>query len=154
TYLHCRQQGLLSPLCLLGGSSVLRVKGMVSGGANTQILTTASIISLADDDPSNNSTTFCTNIILPVAGDTTIIYRMDAIESTLASLPIVPNGNGTINLVFKLVSGPVIPSLGTTFTVPVEYSPLMNRTGNGVSYLWDSIGVYYDGASVPDFLTI
>jgi len=137
----------------MGGSIVLRVKGMVSGAANTQILTTASILSPADDDPSNNSTTFRTNIILPVAGDTTI-YRMDAIESTLASLPIVPNGNGTINLVFKLVSGPVIPSLGTTFTVPVEYSPLMNRTGNGVSYLWDSIGVYYDGASVPDFLTI
>lgn len=50
------------------------------------------------------------------------VYELDA-NATVAGVTINPNG-GSFDLVFKLTSGPEVPSLGTQFTIPFSYSQM------------------------------
>lgn len=133
--------GLIIPSLPDGGAVTLSISGTVANAPGSSITPSASIVAAGDTDPSNNTSSFNTSIVAPQPGVISR-YVFNSILSTNASQPISPTG-GIINLIYELVEGPPIAGLGNSFTLQCEYGPIINRTGNGVEYIWDSIGAYY-----------
>lgn len=65
-------------------------------------------------------------------------YTID-VATTLANNTIAPNG-GTLTLTFSRSSGPAIPGMADTFTLPVTYSGMNNTMGTGAVNKWEKFG--------------
>lgn len=77
-------------------------------------------------------------------------YTLD-VAATLANNTIASNG-GTLTLTFSRSSGPAIPGMADTFTIPVTYSGMNNTTGTGAVNQWEKFGNI--DAPEGDILTI
>lgn len=65
-------------------------------------------------------------------------YTID-VAATLANNTIAPNG-GTLTLTFSRSSGPAIPGMADTFTIPVNYSGMNNTMSTGAVNKWEKFG--------------
>lgn len=133
--------GVIVPSLPDGGTVTLTVTGTAATAANfTPINVTATVTkasSATEVLTTNNSSSYKT-VIHSLINGLTSVYEFSAISSA-ASSTISPGG-GTFNLVYKLISGNAVPELGTTFTIPCQYSAMQNRTGNGVIHRWADLG--------------
>ena len=74
------------------------------------------------------------------------VYKLDA-AATIAGATVAING-GSLDLVYTLSSGIAIPSIGSTFTIPLTYSDF-NNTTTAQDHQWNTIVSHdYSGTDI------
>jgi uncharacterized repeat protein (TIGR01451 family) len=142
TLANLQGAGIIVPSIPDGGTVTITVSGTVAAAANYTIInktaTVAATGGQTDPVTTNNTSTYKTTIHNLASGQSSV-YRFSSIAST-ASSPAIAAGGGSFVLVYNLISGPAVPGIGNSFTVPGSYSVLTNRTGNGITYNWKARG--------------
>ena len=130
------QAGTMTIPSLPNGSSVLFfVTATATGSIGSQInnTITATLPSgSVDSDPTNNSATLTTTIVDAACSGSQTTYTLDG-QATANANTVSPNC-GTINLVYNLTGGTAIPGIGSSFTIPYQYSDL--NSYNGTDHQW------------------
>lgn len=127
--------GLVIPSLPVGSAVTFTVTGTV--GLNYGVISKTASATSANTDPTpgNNSSQVTTEIISPTCSPAT--YRLNA-AATLAANTVAVNG-GVMNLVYNLESGTAIPAIGSSFTIPVTYSDMININPS-VDNRWNTVG--------------
>ena len=127
--------GLIIPILPSGSSVTFTVSGTTSATVGTSITKTATVEYSADSNTANNTSSVKTEIIALPCSTTT--YKIDVAATLALSGNNVGINGGSTNLVYIISSGVPIPGIGNSFTVPVDYSGLINQYG--VDNRWQAL---------------
>ncbi|GAA0564852.1 hypothetical protein GCM10009415_54320 [Chitinophaga japonensis] len=126
--------GLLVPSLPAGASITLTVTGTAGdSGTITNEATVSASAAVNDSLLTNNLSTF-TTVIRPPCTGTSSVYSFDP-AATLSGAGTIGANGGTVDLVFTLSSGPAVPGLGASFTIPLTYSDFHQRF-SGTDHTW------------------
>src|SRR5690606_19963784 len=109
-----------------------------------------------NDTVSANNTSTVATIITPPCNGASTVYSFDPVATLSEASAIGANG-GTVNLVYRLASGPVIPGMDSTFTIPLTYSDFRQRFA-GADHTWRSFNTLgpatWDGVNSSTAFTL
>lgn len=142
TIINLEGPGLVIPAIPDGGAVVIKVAAKIDSAADNskfRFSVTASPGTPASDPNTANNINRVVGTIHRLLNGQVSSYYMDP----MAVFPLAPDslpiaGGGT-NMKFILISGPPVPELGPSFTIPLKVNPIVSRNPD-TTYGWDSWG--------------
>ncbi len=132
------ESGITIPFLPSGGGVMFDIYYKANGSEGTKVSATASVIApscIADPDDTNNTSTRFTEVFTPDANRISRYEMQAQVTINEAGNKAIERGSD-IDMIYQLVSGPVIPELGNKFTIPLTFTSLDRTSSNASLNNW------------------